>query len=167
MARFEIDPTATEFALRFRPALPGFGFRIGEVTGHVEATFVDGRPDLDQPLTADFTAVVDRMLLGPRIVERTVRTVIGRHRDIATTGRVTGCRPHGDGYELDLELGMPWGRYPIASRGQVVVGPDERVRVTGHTEVHPRQVGVPIPRPVPVPVTIAQWSLVLDPARVQ
>ncbi|MGI9600708.1 MAG: hypothetical protein ACR2QE_02405 [Acidimicrobiales bacterium] len=164
MARYDIDPGATVFDLSFRPSLPGFGFRIGEVTGEVEATFVDGQPDLDAPLVGEFTAVVDQLLLGPGIVERTVRRVIGRHGEIVTRGRVTACRPHHtDGYELDLELGMPWGDYTIASRGDVAMPSDDRVEVSGRTEVHPRHVGVPIPRLIPVPVTIAAYALVLTP----
>lgn len=167
MPRFTIDPHATVFEVSFRPALPGFGLRIGPVTGEVEATFVGGRPDLDRPLTAEFSAVVDRLVLGPRIVERSVRAVIGRSRDITTSGRVTGCRRRDQHYELDLELGMPWGRYPIISLGQVEVGADERVHVSGRTEVHPRDVGIPIPRPLPVPATIARWDLVLHPQPIE
>jgi len=162
--RYAIDPDATDFSLSFRPSLPGFGFRIGAVTGEVEATFVNGEPDLAAPLLGEFSAVVDQMLLGPRVVERTVRQVIGHNGEIVTQGRVTACRPHPDaGYELDLELGMPWGSYKIPSRGHVTVDDDRRVTVSGRTEVHPRHVGVPIPRVVPVPVTIAAYELVLDP----
>ncbi len=161
MARYSIDPDATRFALSFRPHLPGFGFRIGDVIGEVEATFVDGAPDLEAPMVGEFSAVVDRILLGPGIVERTVRRAIGHHGEIVTQGRVSACRAHHEGYELDLELGMPWGSYTIASRGRVAVHDERRVMVSGRTVVHPRDVGVPIPRVIPVPTTIAAWDLML------
>lgn len=164
MPRYRIDETATLFDLSFRPAMPGFGFRLGPVQGEVEATFVDGAPDLDAPLEGEFSAVVDQLLLGPLVIERTVRRVIGHHGEIRTQGRVTACRAHPRrGYVLDLELGMPWGRYTLPSRGEVTVAGDTQVRVSGRTEVHPRQVGVPIPRVVPAPVTIARYDLVLSP----
>ena len=164
MPRYRIDSSTTVFDLSFRPPLPGFGFRIGPVTGEVEATFVDGAPDLGAPLEGEFSAVVDQLLLGPRVVERTVRRVIGHHGEIRTKGRVTACRAHSErGYELDLELGMPWGRYTLPSRGEVTMTGERHIRVSGRTEVHPRHVGVPIPRVLPVPVTIANYDLVLTP----
>jgi len=160
--RYRIDTDAASFTVRFRPGMPGVGARVSGVQGSFDATMdADGRVDLSAPVGGSFTLHIDELQMGNRVLTAATRRWLAGDDEVAVQGAIDDVRPAGDGtYQMALAMTMRHHTYHLSANGSLRATVGDNLAVTGTTEVHPSEVGVPIPRFLP-PTVVVAWDLLL------
>ena len=164
MTSYGIVSDETRFEMGTRPGIPGLGVRISGVQGSFEATFVDQQVDLDQPVSGEFTLLVDELTAGNAFVTAGVRHWLGREGGTAVRGTITEVRARDDHrYDVLMKIDIRDRMVPLKGVGRVSFRPTGLIEIAGTTMCDPRAFGVPLPPLLNLMVHV-RWRLVLTEA---
>ncbi len=154
----------TKFDVTTRPGIAGVGARVTGVRGTFEASFDDeGKADLDQPLTGDFSMAVGDIGTGNQLLTAGVKRWLGDAKQTAVQGRISDVRGRPDGrLDFAMHIDVKGRHVPLVGTGRIHVRPNGQVEATGGTLCDPRAFGLPLP-PLLNLVIHVRWRLLLVP----